>query len=124
GFVGDFEEPSVFQRVDRLDQFNYFQAVLTRSIGELIQGSLEYSSIDEDDFVRGALKLDLSEWTSLLDALVLEDMTSIDRSDALNVFAAKLQSRFRIVGEQDLKLDASYTHRTEGIEFPLGDKVF
>ncbi len=125
GFVGDFKEPNVFKRFDRMDDFNFVQAVYTRAIGEVIRASVEYDHIDKGDYARAAIKIDLGQWTNLLDSVVFEDMVGMSSDQGINVFATKLTKRFaKAVAGKDLVVDARYLYRTDGIDLPIGDKVF
>ena len=108
-----------------MDDFNFVQAVYTRAIGEVIRASVEYDHIDKGDYARAAIKIDLGQWTNLLDSVVFEDMVGMSSDQGINVFATKLTKRFaKAVAGKDLVVDARYLYRTDGIDLPIGDKVF
>jgi hypothetical protein len=128
GYLGDLKNPSVFDRTDRMGDLNYLQLVLTQAIGKLIVTSLEYNKIDGDDYLRGAVKIQLSQWVKLLDSLVVEDMVKMTGDEA-NLLAATLKSKFKnilgnILPGRDLEVALTYAYMTEDMKLPVGDKVF
>ncbi len=125
GYVGDFENPNVFDRFTRMDEANYLQLIITRSIGDLVKTSLEYSILDGEDYARGAVKIDVSKWVSFVDAVTFEDMTRLDQDDLATVFAARISKRFAgLVKGRDLNVDLSYVYRSDEMDLKIGDKVF
>lgn len=125
GYVGDFKTPNVFDRLERLDDFNYLKVALTRSIGDLVRGSFEYNRIDAEDYLRGAIKLDLSRWAIFLDAITLEEMMRISPENFSYVVAAKLTRRFKeVFAGRDIKADLTYAYQDDHFDLPIGDKIF
>lgn len=127
GYVGDLKDPNVFNRLNRLDDFNYLQAIITHSIGEIVRGSLEYTQLAGENFARGALKFDVSKWTSFLDSITVEDTVHVSAENPGNVLATKLSKRFKdVFAGRDLATSLTYIYRTEkGFEvMPLGDKAW
>ena len=125
GFVGDLKKPDVFARFNRMDDFNFLQAVYTRAIGDTVKASLDYDYLDGGNYARGAIKVDLKKWTKLLDAVLFEDMIGTKDSDISQVFATKLSKRFKnVFGEKGISIDASYVYRTDDFNVPIGDKIY
>ncbi len=125
GFVGDYKNPNVFNRFGRMDEFNFVQAMYTRAIADAIQGSIEYDRLDKVDFARGAVKFDLKKWTSILDAVVFEDMKSLDNETAQNTFATKITKRFKsLFLGQDVQFDAYYVYKSDRFDIITADKTF
>jgi hypothetical protein len=56
GYVGDFGQPNVFRRLNRLGRFNYFQILAVKAIGKSTDASIETSGFNGIPFVRGGLK--------------------------------------------------------------------
>jgi hypothetical protein len=128
GYLGDLKEPSVFDRMDRMGDLNYLQVLLTQAIGQLIVTSLDYNHVDGDSYLRGAVKIQLSQWVKFLDSLVVEDMVKMTGDEA-NLLAATLKSKFKdIFGERlpgrDLEIALTYAYMTDEVKLPVGDKIF
>lgn len=124
GFVGDYKNPNVFNRFERMDDFNFVQAMYTRAIADAIQGSIEYNRLDNVDFVRGAVKFDLKKWTGILDAVIFEDMASLNSDIAQNTFSAKLTKRFKeLFFGQDIQFDAYYVYKSEQFDILTSDRM-
>jgi hypothetical protein len=129
GYLGDFKDPSVFNRLDRLDDFNYLQIVLTQTIGELVRASLEYNQIDGQNYARGALNFDVSKWAKFLDSILTEDMIRLSSENPANLLAVTLSKRFKDVfggalPGRDLQTSLTYAFMTENLDLPIGDHVF
>jgi hypothetical protein len=110
-----------------MDEFNYLQAILTHSIGEIVKASLDYTYLDGRSFARGAVQFDVSRWTTLIDSIVVEDMVELTSmgKDTANVVAARLLKRFKdLFAGRDLVTSIAYTYRTDAMDLRIGDKVF
>jgi len=54
GYVGDLREPSVFDRLDRVDEWNYEQLLIGWRLGEHIVESTDFTHEGERDTLRAA----------------------------------------------------------------------
>jgi hypothetical protein len=125
GYVGGFDEPSVFSRVDHLRRFNYFQAMVVYALGEMAHASLEYIQFEDQGSARVAVNFDLRKWISFLDSLTLESQFFLDRDFLDHVYAAKTQKKFEnFLGQRDLVGTLFYSYRSQAFQgFPLESKV-
>jgi hypothetical protein len=58
-FVGDISTPSVFRRSNRIDEANYWQYAIAKSLGRRVGTSLEYDVYNHADIIRGAVRVRL-----------------------------------------------------------------
>ncbi len=131
GYVGDFNKPNVFSRLERMGEFNYLQALINHSIGAIAVASFDYTYWEKSNYIRGAIKLDLTKWTKFIDSLVVEDLlrvNSANKSDQemAHVFAIKLAKKFKaaLPGGRDLALTLAYIYNDKSMNFPIGDRSF
>ncbi len=125
GFLGDLKDPNVFNRLDSLNDFNYLQAVFTQAIAGIAKASIEFDHMSEQNYVRGAVKFDVTKWTHFLDSVTLEDMVRVSVEDPANILAAKLTKKFKnVFAGRDLVADIGYLYRSSDMKLPLGDHVF
>jgi hypothetical protein len=125
GFVGDYGHPSVGGHLGRMDELNYLQAVLTRRIGGIVHASVDYTRLAGEDYARGAVSLDLSSWTELLDSVTVEGMSGLGREERGRVLATKLSKKFaELLGDRDLQASVVYSHRSDDLDLLLGDKIW
>lgn len=121
----DVDDPSVFDRFDDLDEINYVQMMITRSIGEVVKASMEYSHYGGDNYARGAVKIDVSRWTKFLDTILIEDQVRLSADKPGNALAVGLSKKFKdLVAGRDIQAALSYLHRTGMEDYPLGDMAF
>lgn len=141
GYLGDFQDPNVFERFDGMGDFTYFQAMIHQRISEILSASFDYSSIGENESVgntnhlwRGALSLDVAPWTVFLDVLQTEfsygNREGSSAEDDYSLFAftgAKRLKNASFIGGRDALVSVSYLYRTEDpsqLDFPVDDKGF
>lgn len=130
GYVGDLSTPNVFDRLNRIGEFNYLQALINHSIGAIAVGSLDYTYWEKNHYVRGALNFNLSKWTRFLDSLVIEDLARVSsgtsKKDYENILAVTLAKRFKALlpGDRDVALAVTYLHNGRGMNFPISDSSF
>lgn len=140
GYLGDFSQPNVFARLDRMDELNYFQVQLQNKLSEILSASLDYQYFGEEpdgptedsSLIRGAIKLDVAKWTTLLDSLKGEYGLGLgeQESDSYGLFAVTGQKNFSSVeslGGRPAKISVSYLHRTDDVAelpIPIEDKGF
>jgi hypothetical protein len=130
GYVGDLRTPNVFDRLSRLGEYNYLQVLLNHSIGAIAVASFDYTQWQNNDYARGAIRIDLGQWTKLIDSLTIEDMTRIGSNsstpqDIATVFAVKITKRFKALlpGDRDLALTLAYIYNDRTMNWPFADKV-
>lgn len=131
GYVGDFETPNVFDRLDRMGEYNYLQVLLNHSIGAIAVASFDYTRWEKTDYVRGAIKVDFSKWTKFIDSLVVEDLMRFNsetksKDEMANIFAAKVNKKFKALlpGSRDLSLTLAYIYNDKDMSFPNADRTF
>lgn len=129
GFLGDFNNPNVFDRDTNLwdtDDFNYVSAMFNHQIGKIITASIGATIYDDDNYFHGAMKLDTRQWISFLDSVSVEGtvMDSDDHEDLKAIYGVTLAKRFEnAIGTKDLELALSYLHADEGLRLPRGSRA-
>lgn len=58
GYVGDLSSPNFFDRRDRFDQVNYYQAVLSKRFGQRVAASLDYTDLDGGRTLSSAVRIE------------------------------------------------------------------
>ena len=76
-YLGDPNDPGVFQRVHRLASMNYHQFLVAKKIREAISVSADYTFQDGVETLREALKLNIKR-NRVLDSLVFENYERLD----------------------------------------------
>ncbi len=61
GYFGDYREPNVFKRFDRMDDWNYGQALVAFSMGTRTLASVDYTYEDGRDILRQGINFRLPE---------------------------------------------------------------
>ena len=124
GFVGDYENPNVFNRMHYLGEVNYVQMILTQAIGEIVKASVDYTNHDQTNYLRAAVQFKVDKWVNFLDSITLEDLVALSRDDLKNVFAVKLSKKFKsLIAGKDLKAGLVYAFNPNDIEMLIGDKI-
>lgn len=129
GYLGDFKDPNVFDRLGRLDELNYFQAVLNYQLMQYVRSSLEFDRAGDHDYIRPALKISVDQWTRFADVLAVETLAPIrNADDGAFAFAAGAQKRIKevfgtLVPGRDLLLSAQYQYARFQADLPFGDHV-
>lgn len=84
GFFGgsDYTEPNVFKRLDRMDDFNYGQALVRFSPHSRIRASIDYTYEDGRDILREAIIIRTSGALKFLAAVRLESYQRMDPDQA------------------------------------------
>ncbi len=64
-YSGDPITPSLFNRIDRFEQTNYWQVVAEKHLGKHLQASVDYTTLQHTHTVREAAEVNLAEWKFL-----------------------------------------------------------
>ncbi len=73
GYIGDFSQPNFWSRTDRLRQFNYFQILAQKALGEATSASVETSGLSGVPYFRCGLKHGFSA-QGLIDQVTIESI--------------------------------------------------
>jgi hypothetical protein len=124
GYVGDLDTPSVFKRIDRLDESNYRQVLVGKKLGAALQASADYTSHDDVGTVRAAVTLNLPA-LRLVDWMRFEAYRGVDGAKPSG-FAAHAEKRLAggvSVGGGFADIDPLYG-ALNGDRFGKGKKVY
>ena len=121
GYVGNQNDPSVFDRMGQFGDSNYLQVVLNHSIGEIIKASLDYTRLGDNSYGRAAVKVDVSRWASFVDSITLEDLFSMHQSgggNAASAYAVTLSKKFQnALGGNDVNVALAYLYSANSSDF-------
>lgn len=87
GYIGDYREPNVFERLDRINDWNYGQLLIGWRMGDRIQASAEYTHEDGRDILRQGVSLRLPATAGWLRAVRLEAYERVSPDTAVGVNA-------------------------------------
>jgi hypothetical protein len=90
GFLGDFNQPNVFGRLQRLGESNYHEFGASKQIGERIRTSASYASEKGDGVLRQAIRIQ-THALRLIDSFLFEDYERVspDPGYGFGVYAEK-----------------------------------
>lgn len=72
GYIGDMAEPSAFDRLHRMDDWNYGQALVAWRMGERLSASADYTYEDGRDILREGITVRLPDSMKLLTSIKLD----------------------------------------------------
>jgi hypothetical protein len=72
GYFGDYNEVNVFKRLDRMDEFNYGQALVAFAVHPRVAASIDYTYEDGRDIVREGVNVRMPASVKLLTAMRFE----------------------------------------------------
>lgn len=72
GYFGDYREPNVFKRFDRMDEWNYGQALVGFGLGKNATASVDYTYEDGRDIWREGINVKLPPSVKLLTLIKFE----------------------------------------------------
>lgn len=82
GYIGDFREPSVFDRLHRMNEWNYGQLLVGARLGPNIRVSADYTYEDGRDILRQGLTVRMPSSVKVLSALKLDVYERVDPEPA------------------------------------------
>ena len=94
GYLGDFREPNVFKRFDRMDDWNYGQALVDVGLGPHIAASVDYTYENGRDIWREGVNFKLPSSVKLFTLLKFEAYQRIATVDG-NGFNASADLRWK-----------------------------
>lgn len=78
GYLGDFNSPNVFERVDRWDEHNYTQVLVGKKFGKVVSVSADWTDLNEISTLRQAVKVATKQWTPVIDAVRFENYQRVE----------------------------------------------
>lgn len=81
GALKDLDNPDVFDRFRRLDELNYYEFVLTKSVGNNVSFSGGYDSLNGVDLLHQAVKIKLNK-LALADSVLFENYQRLSSTQA------------------------------------------
>ena len=130
GYVGDFNNPNVFDRFERLtktDEFNYLQVLIHHQINQMVQGSLDYTRLNGEDYVRGALKISVAKWTKFIDSITVEGIARLKNEDiagdeVAKAIAVTLKKKFEnLLAGRNLEVALTYLYQDGDMKMPMSE---
>jgi hypothetical protein len=94
GYFGDFREPNVFKRFERMDEWNYGQALVGFGLGSRATGSVDYTYEDGRDIWREGINVRLPASVKLFTMLKFEAYQRVATLDG-NGFNASADARWK-----------------------------
>ncbi len=88
GYFGDYREPNVFKRFDRMDDWNYGQALVGFALGSRATGSVDYTYEDGRDILREGINFRLPATVKLLTQIKFEAYQRMSDVDGHGFHAA------------------------------------
>lgn len=97
GYFGDFREPNVFTRLDRMSEFNFGHALVGFKVSERVAASVDYTSEADRDTVREGVNIRMPASVKILALLKLESYQrlSSDLDDGGAGFNASADLRWK-----------------------------
>lgn len=88
GYFGDYREPNVFKRFDRMDDWNYGQALVGFAVGPRAAASVDYTYEDGRDILREGINFRLPSSVKLFTLLKFEAYQRVSDVDGSGFHAA------------------------------------
>lgn len=82
GYFGDYREPNVFKRFDRMNEWNYGQALVGVGLGKHVAASVDYTYEDGRDIWREGVNVKLPSSVKLFTLLKFEAYQRVSGVDA------------------------------------------
>ena len=94
GYFGDYREPNVFKRFDRMDEWNYGQALVGVGLGSRTTASVDYTYEDGRDIWREGINVRMPASVKFLTLLKFEAYQRVATADG-NGFNASADARWK-----------------------------
>ena len=124
GFMGDLEEPNVFERFDRLADHNYTHVLVAKRAGDRAAVSADWTSLDGVSTIRNAVRLQVPE-LRVLDNLRFEQYARVEGTEAYGfaITAEKRLTRWIVTSGGYSDIDQFYGP-LPGDRYGPGHKLF
>jgi hypothetical protein len=124
GYLGDTNTPSVFERIDRLDEHNYTQLLAAKRIGARAAVSVDWTGVDGVDTWRQAVRVSTRE-TGVVDAIRLElyERTTGDGAEGFALTLERMLPHKLSIAGGYATIDRNYGG-LNGDRFNRGSRVF
>jgi hypothetical protein len=97
GYIGDFRTPNAFERLDRLNDWNYGQFLVGVRLGGRVQASADYTHENGRDILRQGLTVRMPASVKVLSAVKLDAYERLEPQPAAGFnLAADLQPHARV----------------------------
>ena len=131
GMLAPEDDANIFDRDESgledlasLEDFNYISAILNNQIGAAITAGLGLTHYDDQFYATGALSLNVSQWTQILDSIAVEATFTEQDDDNKAIWAVTAAKRFEeVIGSKDIQVALSYISADEGIALPRSEYV-
>lgn len=100
GYFGDYREPNVFKRFDRMDDWNYGQALVGVGLGKYATASVDYTYEDGRDIWREGINVKLPSSVRLFTLLKFEAYQRVSgvKGSGFNVSSDAKWKRLAVTG--------------------------
>ena len=122
GFVGDLTRPNVFRRFKRLDESNYHQFLVRKTINKRVSFSADYTFDSGTDMLRQAVKVNVPE-LKVVDGIRFENYERLDPRPGYGFGLTgekKVNPKFNLIGGVT-KISHAILN---GDRYPRGTRVF
>lgn len=122
GYIGDIDKPSVFKRFNRLNESNYHQFLIRKTVNKYVSFSADYTFESGRDTLHQAIKFKLPKGNAL-DSLLFENYQRLDpdRGYGFGIYGDKALHKQFTLGGGFARIDKPMLNADR---FPTGKRVY